>query len=105
LRKGLGKHSVGGGTNRRRNEAVGWENLLWEESRSLDLSPGRKEGRMDVGGWCVVAKCKDGACDIFNNYEDAKGLVYRVSGAISKKYKFCEDAWKYFRPSLSSTSS
>jgi hypothetical protein len=56
-----------------------------------------QEGRTDAGEWYAVAKGKDGACGVFDNYEEAKGLVYRVSGAIWKKFKFYEDAWKYLQ--------
>jgi hypothetical protein len=61
-----------------------------------EQSPGNllKDGRTS-GDWYAVVKGKDGASGVFESYEEAKGLVYRVSGAIWKKFKFYEDAWVY----------
>jgi viroplasmin and RNaseH domain-containing protein len=54
-----------------------------------------QDGRTDAGEWYAVAKGKEGASGVFDSYEDAKNLVYRVSGAVWKKFKFYEDAWMY----------
>jgi viroplasmin and RNaseH domain-containing protein len=51
--------------------------------------------RADAGEWYAVLKGKDGAIGVFDNYEEAKSLVYRISGAIWKKFRFYEDAWAY----------
>jgi hypothetical protein len=59
-----------------------------------------QEGRTDAGEWYAVVKGKDGACGVFDNYDEAKVLVYRVSGAIWKKFRFYEDAWKYLQDHL-----
>jgi viroplasmin and RNaseH domain-containing protein len=77
----------------------GWKPLGGKVSFGLSQSPGSflQEGRTDSGEWYAVAKGKDGACGVFDNYEEAKGLVYRVSGAVWKKFKFYEDAWKYLQ--------
>jgi viroplasmin and RNaseH domain-containing protein len=50
--------------------------------------------------WYAVAKGKDGATGVFDNYEEAKGLVYRVSGAIWKRFKTYDEAWIYVQSHL-----
>jgi viroplasmin and RNaseH domain-containing protein len=62
-----------------------------------------QEGRTDVGDWYAVVKGKDGASGVFDNYDEAKALVYRVSGAIWKKFKFYEDAWTYVQDQMEAT--
>jgi hypothetical protein len=62
-----------------------------------------KEGRNDGGEWYAVAKGKDGASGVFDSYEEAKGLVYRVSGAIWKKFKYYEEAWVYVQEHMEDT--
>jgi viroplasmin and RNaseH domain-containing protein len=54
-----------------------------------------RNGRADAGEWYAVVKGKAGASGVFDNYEEAKDLVYRISGAIWKKFKYYEDAWVY----------
>ena len=61
-----------------------------EQSPASLLRDGRASGE-----WYAVVKGKDGASGVFDSYEEAKNLVYRVSGAIWKKFKHYEDAWMY----------
>ena len=65
------------------------------KDRMLDLPMGSsknpRQGLAELRAkhkeWYTVAKGKDGACNVFDNYKEAKGLVYRVSGAIWKHFK------------------
>ncbi len=56
-----------------------------------------KEARDSHCEWYAVAKGRDGASGVFESYEEAKDLVYRVSGAIWKKFKTYDDAWMYIQ--------
>ena len=58
----------------------------------------RHKGHHD--DWYAVAKGKDGATGVFDSYEEAKGLVYRVSGAIWKWFKTYDEAWIYVQSHL-----
>jgi hypothetical protein len=54
--------------------------------------------------WYAVAKGRNGASGVFDNYEEAKDLVYRVSGAIWKRFKTYDEAWVYVQTQLDSES-
>ena len=63
-----------------------------------------RDGRAGAGEWYAVIKGKAGASGVFDNYEEAKGLVYRISGATWKKFKYYEDAWVYVQDHMQETS-
>ena len=50
--------------------------------------------------WYAVLQGKDGASGVFDSYEEARVLVYRVSGAIWKKFRTYDEAWLYLQSRL-----
>lgn len=50
--------------------------------------------------WYAVLKGKEGASGVFASYEEARVLVYRVSGAIWKKFRTYDEAWLYLQARL-----
>ncbi len=50
--------------------------------------------------WYAVLKGKDGASGVFGSYEEARVLVFRISGAIWKKFRTYDEAWLYLQERL-----
>ena len=50
--------------------------------------------------WYAVLKGKDGASGVFGSYEEARVLVFRISGAIWKKFRTYDEAWLYLQDRL-----
>jgi hypothetical protein len=77
-----------------------------EHPMGLNVSPATfvADARAQHKEWYAVAKGKDGASGVFDSYAEAKKLVYRVSGAIWKRFKTYDEAWNYLQGHLENDS-
>jgi hypothetical protein len=67
---------------------------------SLSSKDFMEEARKNHKEWYAVLQGKDGASGVFGSYEEARVLVYRISGAIWKKFRTYDEAWLYLQTRL-----
>ena len=72
----------------------------WHMGSSLSPKKVMEATRSSHKEWYAVLKGKDGASGVFESYDEARVLVYRISGAIWKKFRTYDEAWLYLQDRL-----